>query len=374
MVVGSRMILARLEISRSKMCSAFNLNLNMTEDEHSFSPAETVFSLKEWKRIIAGTAKNALPADKQSLRKTFLGKFPIEAKRQPGPKPRTPTDVIRQRRQNFLWVFRQILDEGRSELTDLEVCHRACLAIFNFDQVCGSVVFLNPKTINFLRTVSVSWDLQSIDLDEAEFWEHMKSAPTKQRDLGWGKMQGGEILLSQNFSGNEIDRISALFGGLLPKILSLSGDEFRIFAINRKRTSDAGRPKLGRAFDVKGTNGQTYRFPEIIEDAVGGEQQPLRPPPSEEEILEKAFGRLLLVKNLVFKLLPLELPVCVWNRVLEYQNKEWCPQLPETRQACEELWTAAHRQPRQPWEEPKPIESAGDLVELHPFGVLECDI
>ena len=357
-----------------KFGSGFNLTHSMTEDEFIIVPSESVFSLKEWKHIRAGAAKGAEAPEKGRLSETILRKFPVKAYRKPGPRP----DLPRQSRQNFLWTFRQIIGGSVKEMDESDVWRRACLVIHNFDQVCDAAVFLDRRTIDCLRNAAVASNTEAISLEERRFWLEASAAARASRHLSWEDTQLGEITISEKegpCAAAELGNVSILSGSVLPHLLNMSGLEFRVLARNRKRKGNAGRPReeQNQSFEIKGADGKKHRISLGSTNSFQDKTQPMNPPPSEAEILDNAFGRLLLVKNFIFKLLPLRLPIRAWDQVVSYHDDKWHPALPQTRQACEDLWTAAHRQPRRPWEERKSPESAGDSIGTQPFGVLNCD-
>lgn len=371
-------------------------------------PAESRFARKEWKTIIDGASQGASENERRALRKVIASKFPVKRQAKPGPKSSEPADLARTQHQKFIWLLAEILkvpksennpnadtalspdpnrnagkpDEEELDWTEAKVCARACTVLHNFNTFCEQGAFLLQD--EFHKISLSKWE-EVLDEREADFLAEV-SQMSRCRRMSWASL-GRLAHTGKEEQGFGALDASVLLNEVLPELIGAEGSEFRVFAHKRRRTSKAGRPKNRQWLDLRipgwdgrerivTMNGDAEKTEEKLSEAPPPESSPEplpSPPPSEEEVFRKVAARLLTVKNLVYRRVPINLCAETWELVRAYQQESWWPAQGATRDACDILWRAATRQPIMPLGDYFPAENAGRFVDISEFGVLEID-
>lgn len=213
-----------------------------TDETLHIYPEETVFSRTEWKSLRSGSLKNAEPKERLAARKVWESKFSISQRVKPGPKVSGPSDVARQTRQHYLWLFRQILGREETELiSDVKVCERVAIAVFNYYIQRKSGLFVPIGAQARLRDLVFRLSRQTLG-DEGHYILHvLKNEVRTLRAIDWQKLQEGRVSFEKT---ENAEPISLFVNSVFPALLGMDGDVFKIFqdVSTRLRNSSAGRP------------------------------------------------------------------------------------------------------------------------------------
>jgi|GEM_PF-3905060 hypothetical protein len=377
-------------------------------DEVIIIPSETLFNREEWNAIRDGALKGASRGEKLKLKEIIAKRFPTKRRAKTGPKGSAPTDLARFENQRFIWLLREILrapthqeqlgggavrrprlesaqkEKQRPgvELTEQQVCAKACYVLHNFNTFCEGGTFLSGHQISQLVGACAAQleKNHSLDRREKDVLADIVDLARCQR-LTWeelGKRQRRKShVRSRRFESLDASR---LVGEVLPYLVGATGVEFLIFSKNRSRASSGGRPKervRPRRMMVNGWD----RRPRCIWVGRGSISSRLvrrydlaTTGPTKVEVFRKVVGRLLYIKNLISGRVAVE-PSCeTWSAVLSCHQGEWQPVTDAGRLVCDFLWDAAIRQPIHPIDGYAPIEAAGQFVEIAGFGVLDPSI
>ena len=230
------------------------------------NPSELTINADELKKILVPFKKGrSTLAEREAaaeiiIKHKILPRLPTKS----GPKTLSPQDRMRELRQNYLWLIRELLasPETKTNQTDKDVCLAATRTIHGFTDYCSHGIFLNHWDFNRISSYNTKIALAGLPQEQREFMKGVtdkkKRKTTKQID--WRDLaKTSEIKKSEQapapsqekakITTGKVDLIGKVIATDLADAVGLNALSFLVLQPERLRATRSGRPSVNQKFD-----------------------------------------------------------------------------------------------------------------------------